>query len=160
MLSGLYPGMREVFLVRDFRDMACSVAAYGRKLGFHGFGREFVDSDEAYVAGPLHENAVAMMEMWRRRRDRAHLVRYEDLVGDPRAALVELLRYLGLDASDDTIERMIAEGVDEAAQADHQTAKSVQDSVGRWREDLTDSVQRVFNESYGEVLAEFGYASS
>ena len=160
MLAGVYPGMREVFLIRDFRDMACSVSAYGRKLGFHGFGREFVQSDEDYVAGPLLDNALAMAETWRRRSDRAHLLRYEDLVQDPRSALGELLPYLEVDASPAVIERMITGGVDEEAQRDHQTAPSVADSVGRWRKELTEPVRRVFEESYDEILAGFGYAQS
>ncbi len=158
MLGAIYPRMKEIFLVRDFRDMACSALAFAKKTGFPGFGREFADSDEEFVTGPLLESALAMVQTWRDRSHRAHLVRYEDLVNDPQPTLRALLRYLEVDATDELIDRMVTEGVDIEAQEDHQTARSVADSVGRWRRDLSKSVNRAFDESYEPVLAEFGYS--
>ena len=78
----LYPNGRELFLVRDFRDMVCSVLAFNEKRGVTGFGRAEASSDMEYVER-LGGWAASLMRAWERRRERAHLVRYEDLVLDP-----------------------------------------------------------------------------
>jgi hypothetical protein len=157
MLADLYPGMREVFLVRDYRDMACSVYAFSERLGFQSFGRQHVQSDEDYISGPLLESANLVLEMWKRCRHRAHLVRYEDLVTETAGTLGELLDYVGVDSSNETVERMISTGVSSDALGVHMTAPSVSETVGRWRKDLDDSVKRRFAQHFGEVLSEFGY---
>ena len=38
LTAELYPDAREVFLVRDFRDMVASIFAFNRKRGVRGFG--------------------------------------------------------------------------------------------------------------------------
>ena len=45
----LYPNGRELFLVRDFRDMVCSMLAFNEKRGVSGFGRAEADSDMEFV---------------------------------------------------------------------------------------------------------------
>ena len=97
LLTELYPGSRELFLVRDFRDMVSSILSFNAKRGVQGFGRGNATSDAAYVAS-LGDWANRLVQAWERRRDSAHLVRYEDLVLDPERALGELLAYLGVDS--------------------------------------------------------------
>jgi hypothetical protein len=154
MLRELYAGAREVFLVRDFRDLACSVLAYGRERGAPLFGRESVDSDEDYVRGPLLGVARAMRETWRSRSRDSHVLRYEDLVLRPSEALASLLSYLELDVDDDVIAGMLA-GAPERG-GGHQTAESAAASVGRWRRELTPTQLAAF-EDFGEALEAFGY---
>ena len=50
LLRELYPAARELFLVRDFRDMVASMQAYNARKGFGDFGRETAESD-ASLAG-------------------------------------------------------------------------------------------------------------
>jgi hypothetical protein len=157
MLRDLYPGAREVFLVRDFRDLACSVLAYGRQQGAPLFGRESVGSDEEYIRGPLLGVAKAMLEAWRRRIGDSYLLRYEELVLRPRETLESLLSYLDLDAADAVIAGMLA-GAPER-RGGHQTAETATASVGRWRSELTES-QRAAFEEFGEVLDAFGYGNA
>ena len=45
----LYPNAREIVLVRDFRDMLCSMLAFNAKRGIQGFGRQRADSDSEFV---------------------------------------------------------------------------------------------------------------
>ncbi len=49
----LYPQAKEIFLVRDFRDMVCSILAFDRKRGYPGFGRPEGKSDTDYVRDEL-----------------------------------------------------------------------------------------------------------
>jgi hypothetical protein len=47
LMRELYPDARELFLVRDFRDMVASMRAYNARKGFGDFGRETAQSDAA-----------------------------------------------------------------------------------------------------------------
>ena len=97
LAAELYPNGRELFLVRDFRDMVCSMLAFNEKRGVSGFGRAEADSDMEFVE-TLGGQATSLARAWERRRDRAHLVRYEDLVLDPERALAGLLDHVGVDS--------------------------------------------------------------
>ncbi len=103
----LYPAARELFLVRDFRDMIASMRAYNARKGFGDFGRETAQSDATWLA-ELRRGVVALRDAWRERGDTTSLVRYEDLVRDPDATLPPLLASLGLDAAPETVSRLIA----------------------------------------------------
>ena len=46
----LYPAARELFLVRDFRDMIASMQAYNARKGFGDFGRETA-AERRHLAG-------------------------------------------------------------------------------------------------------------
>ena len=62
----LYPAARELFLVRDFRDMIASMRAYNARKGFGDFGRETAQSDAAWLAD-LRRGVVALRDAWRER---------------------------------------------------------------------------------------------
>jgi hypothetical protein len=154
----LFPRTKELLLVRDFRDMVCSIAAFNAKRGAVSFGRQSAASDEDHVRG-LRVGAMRMLEAWHARRDRAHLVRYEDLIESPHSTLKQILAYLDLDAHDELIRRMLQAASQQAAdvQTWHQTAADVGSSIGRWREDLTPQLSAVCRETFADVLDRFGY---
>lgn len=153
----LYPEGRELFLVRDFRDMVASVLAFNRKRGVTGFGRGKAGSDREYVER-LGGWAASLARAWERRRERAHLVRYEDLVREPEQALGALLSYAGVDASAATVEAMlVALREDVPELREHRTTESPQRSVGRWRSDLEPEVREACERAFGDALATFGY---
>ena len=99
----LYPRAKEVFLVRDFRDMARSILAFDARRGFAGFGRPEGARDEEYMREVLADMARDLHRSWQTRSDRAHLIRYEDLVLDTESTCARLLEYLEIDASPETL---------------------------------------------------------
>ncbi|MCC7023437.1 MAG: sulfotransferase [Thermomicrobiales bacterium] len=158
LMRELYPASRELFLVRDFRDMVASMRAYNARKGFGDFGRERAASDEAWLAD-LRRGIEALRDAWRERGTPASLVRYEALVHEPEAALPPLLDALGLDASPAIVARMIgavAPGAPELR--GHGTTASPEASIGRWRRDLPDELRDLMQQQFAEVLGEFGYA--
>jgi hypothetical protein len=159
-LRGLYRGTREVFLVRDFRDVFCSIVAFNRKRGYDFFNRNLASSDEDYVRNYLGPDVQRLLEAWRRRSEEAHLLRYEDLVVSPYETLNELLEYLNLERSRAIVDRMLPPqslGVREPSNAEHRTTASAAESVGRWREDLSSEMVAVCNEAFAEALEAFDY---
>ena len=153
----LYPDMREIFLVRDFRDLVCSILAFDAKRGFFGFGRRPEDSDADYIRR-FRLWTINLCRAWRHQADRAHLLRYEDLVRNPVESIQRALEYLHLDASPALVRRML-DGVDadSAALIDHRTSASALASIGRWRRDLPAEIQEVCQEVLADALREFGY---
>jgi hypothetical protein len=153
----IYSHPKEIILIRDFRDVFCSILAFNQKRGFVTFGRERVDSDEEFVL-VMKRMATRLLRAWRNRSDRAHLVRYEDLVLNGREAVSDLLAYLGVDNSPTVIDEM-TEGmtVRMAHQVSHCTSVDARASIGRWRRDLTPSLQAACQIELGDLLSEFGY---
>ena len=158
MMWELFPDAREVLLVRDFRDIVCSVLAFNRKLGYRAFGRELVETDGEF-ARQLRESAVRMLDSWRARADRSLLLRYEDLITRPGETLSGLFSYLGIDARAGTVDDVVRAAT--AAQPDvqlaHQTSADARSSIGRWRRDLDEELQAECETAFGDVLEAFGY---
>ena len=153
----IYPSLKEVVLVRDFRDMWASMRAYNDRRGFGDFGRARVASDQVWLA-ELRTGATRLYEVVRDRGDAARTVRYEDLVADPAAVLTKLLGYLELDAEPATVEAMVDAAAAEIPELrDHRTSPTVDASIGRWRRDLTPEQQAMAQDAFADVLAPFGY---
>lgn len=155
----LYPKAKEIFLVRDFRDVFSSMLAYNKKFGRRAFGPDHLETDEEFARFLRNSTIRNLSRSWPKRQDRAHLIRYEDLITNPREILRGIFAYLELDASDALID-----GVLERASAEnpemkqHLTSKDVTTSLGRWRSSLTPELQVVANDAFGDVLQQFGYA--
>jgi hypothetical protein len=154
----LYPKAREVFLVRDFRDMLCSIFAFNARRGFVGFGRDQVTNDEAYVQ-QLRTDAQRLLTSWRERSNRAHLVRYEDIILQPERTLEALFTYLDLDCSRSTISEIIEQASTDIADLQQlHTTSDPKNSIGRWRRDPDPQLRRWNEEIFSDILPEFGYA--
>jgi hypothetical protein len=155
----LYPDAREVFVVRDFRDMACSMKAFDEKRGFRAFGRQDVSDDEHHIVDQLTPRVSSLQKGWARRAERAHLVRYEDLVADPRATVKAMVAYLEIDSSErvvETVTRAMTETT--PGMEAHRTTPDAQASIGRWQRELSPELQRLCESAFGPALEEFGYA--
>ena len=157
----VYPGMRELFLVRDFRDVACSMIAYASKVGSSWTRPPGITDDEQFIRYRLGTEVRDLADRWATRRDGALVVRYEDLVSNMPATVSRLLEFVGVDSAAGTVERMLDPSGEEqlaAAQAGHGTTSSAEQSVGRWRRELNPSLQQACAETFGEALQLFGYA--
>lgn len=158
LLSELYPEAREVILVRDFRDMLCSVIAFNRKRGWDAFGRQEGGDDREYVRTSMRQSAAQLERRLREAGTRPLLVRYEDLVLDPEPALASLFEQLGLAADPDVVRETVARAEEHSAEMHHhRTTSDPAASIGRWREDLPEEVAAVCEEELGDLLRQFGY---
>jgi hypothetical protein len=158
LLLEIYPGAREVILVRDFRDMLCSMLAFNAKRGYNAFGRDQVETDSEYVTSQIRPMAENLLSRLRRRSETAHVLRYEDLVMAPTPTLHSLLEYLDLDSSEAVIDEILSLSSQASSLAsDHKTKPDAEASVGRWQVDLPPDVAELADEVLGPLLAEFGY---
>jgi hypothetical protein len=156
MIWELYPQAREIFLIRDFRDMLCSILAYNSKRGYATFGRERVKDDEEYIRY-LRPSAVRLLQSWKQRSGKAYLLHYEDLILRPIETLDTLLNYLELDTRPSTVKGMLQRATALPGLRQHQTSPDPDRSIGRWRRDLDPSLQATCQEVLGDVLEALGY---
>jgi hypothetical protein len=155
-----FPGAREVILVRDFRDRLSSVFAWNEKRDDHGFGHEAKMTKAQYLTKRVRVDAEGLLDRWRRRGEGAHLVRYEDLILEPRSTLSALFKYLGVDSDPETLDTVL----DLAKQPTqlletHRTVTDPTETIGRWRRDLSPDLAAECNEVLSPVLAAFGYST-
>ncbi|MFN8592783.1 MAG: sulfotransferase [Thermomicrobiales bacterium] len=160
LLREIYPAARELFLVRDCRDMIASMVAYNARKGFADFGRNAAESDREWL-DDLHRAVGALRDAWRERGSSQLLVRYEDLVRAPETTLPPLLAALDLDSAPATVASMIAAAAPDAPELrGHGTAASPAASIGRWQQDLSPDLIAAVASRFDDLLQEFGYLES
>lgn len=150
LFDELYDGRaRYIFLVRDFRDVICSIQSFNRKRG----RRDWDETDDASRWMMLMRSAIDALVSAHEERPNALTVRYEDLVTDPGSVVSDVRRWLGVRPS--TGERAVID--DSTVGAGHRTT-AVGESVGRWQTDLDSELKAAADEYLGEHLEYFGYA--
>ena len=155
----ILPSSIEIFLVRDFRDMLCSIFAFNKKRETVQFGREEYTTDKEYViqhVGPAVEN---MRRSWRKRKKDSILVRYEDLILHTEKEIKRIFQYIGIDFSDDVVgkTRFQAERKMPEAQKAHMTSTLAEKSIGRYRNELTGEMTELCGRVFEKALKCFGY---
>ncbi len=155
----LVPGVKEIVLARDFRDMFCSIYAFNQKRGFLAFGRENYETDEEYVKDRLAPGIEALCHSWRRRRSSCSLVRYEDIVLQPESSLAGVFEYLGVDSSPSTVDDVLRQvaRMNPKSQKHHKTTSKAKDSLRRFRREMSPELLELCNDAFGKNLKVFGY---
>ena len=148
----LYPGGREVFLVRDFRDMFTSMRQH-----FAAHQAEPISDHELLES--VTRNLAAYSRQWAHRGDESRMLRYEDLVREPEATLTALLGWMGVDASRSIVDAMLADASSSLPhlQAEHRTARNSAESIGRWKRDLPAALRDACDAALAPLSATFGY---
>lgn len=160
LFQELCPGAREIFLVRDFRDVISSSIAFNAKRGFPAFGREDVKTDRQFVWHRAEMARPWILEPWLERCNTALLVKYEDMVRNPHTCLRNILEYLELDASDTAINDMIQRARNRQKTLEgHMTSNSPEESVGRWTKDLDRNLREECQEAFAQFFHAFGYSA-
>ena len=152
----LYPQAREIFLVRDFRDVICSIKSLEIKIKQLKRLNRFESKEWIYE---FEKNAIQpLLQRWRQRSGEVYLVRYEDLIVSPNEILSNVLQYLNLDNSSTVVNSIFqTASADKSRLKKHPTSSSPQKSIGRWQDDLKPTLQDLCNQVFAEALQEFGY---
>jgi hypothetical protein len=153
----IYPNAREIFLIRDLRDVVTSVLAFNKKRGWMDFGRDRFDSDEEYIRA-MGRVSRFILKRWERVQTSVYLLRYEDLILQPFEAMKGLLEYLHLENDDLTLHSMMNDAMQFSKELEeHRTTETPLSSVGRWSRELSPHLQALANQEFGEMLTAYGY---
>jgi protein-tyrosine sulfotransferase len=157
-----FPAARFVHVLRDGRDVACSLRTHPRHKVVDG--RLVPTGTWRPIAGCAHR-WVRDIEGSRRwwGDPRFHTVRYEDLALDPRPVLERLLAFLGEDWDDGMLAHASADSPFRDATRFAQNPEALgavsTASLGRWQRDLDARDRRLFKRIAGSLLVELGYAA-
>jgi hypothetical protein len=162
-LAALYPEARFLHIVRDGRDVACSYREVMQAGSDSPYAPRF-DTRIGAIAAEWSAN-VLQAEACRAAlpAHRSLLLRYEDLVGAPAAAVQRLCAWLGLPVDAAMLnfhEANRSRQLEPAATMDwkRRTLEPISDStVGRYRSSLGEADLAAFTAVAGEALQRFGY---
>jgi len=106
----------------------------------------------------MARQSAGLMEAWRQLGLGTHLIKYEEMVADPKRILGGVFEYLGLDHPPALIAQILERAAPETQRMSrHQTSGGPQQSLQRWRRDLTPEQVALANELGAPMLREFGY---
>jgi protein-tyrosine sulfotransferase len=156
-----FPEARFVHVLRDGRDVACSLRIHPR--------HKVVDG--RIVPTGVHRPIAGCARRWVRdiessRRwwgdPRFLTVRYEDLVLDPRPVLERVIALVGEDWDEAMLAHAVADSPFRDATRFAQNPEALgavnTSSLGRWQRDLDARDRRIFKRIAGPLLVELGYA--
>lgn len=151
-IFSLYPQSKYVFLLRDARDV---VASY-KKGGADHFARLFDPKESA----KYWFESVRCYNWLLGKGAQLHLVKYEQLVEDPKTVLNGLMDYLGLDFYEGILkfnERVPTDKFYLPPQ--HQNLKNPLNnrSIGKWKDVLDEKDLKTIMPIVGDDLRRFGY---
>ncbi|MDQ2838556.1 MAG: sulfotransferase [Actinomycetota bacterium] len=148
--AGLHPVI--VDLVRDPRDVVASIRAFNAKRGQQLFGRSLVLDETGHLRRLVAGMALRLEELQSPAQEAPRLlVRYEDLVSDLAGQAQRLTALLGTELDPSAVV------AGRAGMAEHMTADSAEQSVGRWKLDLSSAEVGRIERHLGSRMVELGY---
>lgn len=149
----LFPDLKIVMLFRDPRDVLISYEAFRKREQINKLKGDLPQQVENIM-----KHYAGRLSLYDEYKDRAFLLRYEDLLQTPEEVLIPLLDFLALDACKETLEKMLQplQGRDLQSRM-HVTAGSKAKSVGRWRQDLPAAAAKLFA-AHAEIIGKLGYS--
>lgn len=157
-----FPEARFVHVLRDGRDVACSLRTHPRHRVVDG---KIVPIDTWKPIAGCARRWVRDIEGSRRwwADPRFRTVRYEDLARNPQPVLEGLMAFLSEDWDDATLEHAAADSpfrdATRFAQSPEALGAVTTSSIGRWQRDLDARDRRIFKRIAGPLLVELGYAT-
>jgi hypothetical protein len=138
-LSACFPGMKFLHVVRDGRDIACSLKA-----------SEGDDYDLVWAANEWRESVLSGLDFMEANPASAHVVRYEELLLQPVETLNRALTWIGEETTGATILDSWCGGMGQLRES----------SMGRWLRELTDEERDIYWQINGDLLEAIGYGES
>jgi hypothetical protein len=156
-----FPAARFVHVLRDGRDVACSLRTHPRHKVVNG---QLVPTGIRKPVAGCARRWVRDIESSRRwwEDPRFMTVRYEDLVLNARPALEALMTFLGEDWDEGMLAHAAADSPFRDATRFAQNPEALgavsTASLRRWQRDLDERDKRIFKRIAGPLLVELGYA--
>jgi LPS sulfotransferase NodH len=158
LIQKFLPDAKFIHIIRDGRDVACSMMAARKNIGFgegkiEGAAREWRDN---VLASRIISNDI----------QKYYEIRYEHLLANPIQVLNNVFNFCGLEASDSQVKSIIDANSFEKLKNKGATADSKSNlnknhyrkgKSGTWKEDMTAEQQFKFNSIAGKLLLDLGY---
>lgn len=158
-----FPYARFIHMIRDGRDVSCSLRAFPRHKVVYG---KLIPLNTWKPIGPCIERWVSTIEDSRKYlSDPRYLeIRYEDLVLNTRYTLEKVFSFLEEPWDDNVLQYHTIDTPSRNITKFPQNPEAVNpltnNAIGRWKTDFTIEDKRLFKRMGGDLLVELGYESS
>jgi hypothetical protein len=154
LLGGLGAPVRPMFLIRDPRDILLSMRSFNEKRAIYEF-HEPRTKHFFEVVQLTSLDLLYLTRLYERWPGDKLLIRYDELISEPQKTLRRALAFLGtdpgaVDAASLVNQTPVIPGV-------HITSSSAQESIGRWKDELTPSEIAMANWHFEPFLQRFGF---
>lgn len=154
----IYKTTKEIILTRDFRDILCSAQSFNKKRNSLSFGRDKANNDFEWIDNLAVAGARRLTDAFQERSHLALHVRYEDLIKNPSEQILRIFEYLEIEHTTKLIDLIIKQVFSKESDIKtHSTTSSPQASIGRWKTDMPNELQKHCEERLGYALRTFGY---
>ena len=144
-MSSSFPSSKIIFLRRDPRDTFFSAKSFNAKRGSLKFGEQ--NGDEAMFQNivSFYEKSIKFVRVL---KDRAVIVKYENLLNNKKETLSKLFKSLELDYAENTIKDIIDSAFIATKETDkHRTTTEEKNSISRWEREASSEDLAIFNKS-------------
>ncbi len=144
LVQELYPKAKRIFLFRDIRDRICST-----------FARDTTEYALPEKRAIVERECQAFNRQYHKwQQSSAHLIRYEDLIDQPRETITALMTRLDLPISAEDIDMALHQANFESTEMkSHVTSGSVKNSIQRFQAELDPELQQLCMDLCSESLS-------
>jgi hypothetical protein len=144
---------KNLFLFRDPRDEFLSIKSFNAKRKYLAFGWTSDDDDISFAKklASQRRDFMRLISKIEIEDTRRHLVIYENIIRNPYAETQMLSRWLGVDLNWDNLSANME------ILSVHATTNSLDQSVERWKKELSNEINQVFCDVLGDELQQLGY---
>jgi len=157
-LHQIFPKMKFIHVIRDGRDVVCSIRKFPSKIIVDG---KIIPIDTKNPFPMCVKKWVTYVKAGIKSRgsDRYIELRYEDLVNSTVEMAKNLFQFLDLDMPDEKhLLNFYKHEVDEMHIHSIEVGKPIfKSSIGRWKKDMSDHEKKYFKKIAGKLLIELGY---
>ncbi len=156
-LLNRFEGSRFLQLLRDPRDNYASLKS-GLAARYGSFG----DDEKSILMSLIHRYGLGMklasVNRARFGEDRYRVLRFEDLVSEPRRVMTEVCAFLGVDFDDCLLRPSVMGKPTKGNNFENLDMSRISAiNAGRWRERITDHEARIIEFHFGDMMEQYGY---
>ncbi len=157
-LFSFFPNMKFINIIRDGRDVACSLRTHPK--------RKIVDGNiiPTGIKNPFKwciiNWVISINQGFKIRRYKNYIeVKYEDLVKKPVNSMEKIYDFLGLEMIDKNIlfDFYKHENYNDHIQNIEVGKPIYKNTIGRWKKDMNEKEKKIFKNMAGELLIKLGY---
>ena len=165
LLDTLFPSAKFILVVRDGRDSAVSGWFHNLRVSPEWTRQNFSSmNDYIKMFSELWATQVSEGNRFGAYQPTRYLaIRYEDLSLEPEPTLMKAFRFLGVEFSQEIVDRCCVDGSFERLSGGRSRGQENRDSFfrkgisGDWRNYFSEEMNKVFQDKAGEWLARFDY---
>jgi hypothetical protein len=149
--------IKATYVFRDPRDVAVSAFEHGQKIRSEGKNHTFAQLEDMESAVSFASQLLTTWEGWIRCND-VLIVRYEDLIANPKSQLLRLQDFLSIDANSVDLDGIVSRYEPQnlgAGESDFLHFN--RGRAGRFREVMSWQEKNLCVEKFGDYLQRMGY---